>query len=416
MNERGIAKVVRIIDNSIVDALDATLESDRGESGQPPLVTVVIPAFNAATFIARTLNSVLTQTYKFLEVIVIDDCSSDRTVEIVRKFSARDERIILLQQSSNLGVAASRNLGIRKARGELIAPIDADDLWQPQHLEKQVAMLQNSDSNVGVVYSWSVDIDEADRPIGEFRVADIEGDVYATLLCHNFIGNASATLLRRQCLEEIGGYSGQLLAQQAQGCEDWDLYLRLAERYRFRVVPEFSIGYRKIRGSMSRDFRRMARSHALMLQTVRQRNPNLPVPLYRLSQSSLYLYFANQNEQCGNDLRFSNGDATRSCNVPPGETGLAHRRETLYWLYRALRADCITPLVRFGFYVMALRSTVGIVAARLGLQALAAKRKPAKVSSPSGPFDFTPHSLSVRLRLSMGQILHSLIPVLYRQP
>lgn len=296
-----------------------------------PLVSVIVPAYNAEAFIERTLESVLAQTYQNLEVIVVDDGSSDRTAAIVREIAQRDPRVTLLEQP-NSGVAAARNFGIQKSSGEYIAPIDADDLWYPQNLEKQVEVLLQTDPTVGLVYAWSADIDENDRPTGEFRAAKIEGNVYKTLICHNFLGNASATLMRRSCLERVGGYNSQLKEQNAGGCEDWDLYLRIAEHYQFRVVPEFLIGYRKIASSMSRDYRQMAKSHGLMLQAVRQNHPEISAALYRLSCSSFYLYLARQSQQYGSP------------------------RQTIAWLLEALRVDWITPLWRYGWYLLLLKS------------------------------------------------------------
>ncbi|BAT55521.1 glycosyl transferase family 2 [Nostoc sp. NIES-3756] len=299
-----------------------------------PLVSVIIPAYNAEKYIYETLKSVINQTYKNLEILVVNDGSQDRTKEIVKAIAQQDHRIKLLEQA-NSGVAAARNLAIAKSQGEFIAPIDADDIWYPENLEKQVQCFLNSDNNVGLVYSWSIDIDEQGLPTGCIRAANIEGNVYKTLICHNFIGNASASLIRRSYLEKVGGYNCKLKEQNAQGCEDWELYLRIAEHYQFRVVPEFFIGYRKIIDSMSRDFRRMAKSHSLMLQEVKQKHPEIPSFLYRLSSSSFYMYLAHQSHQC-------------------------HQyRNTILWLIQALRKDCITPVFRYGLYTLAIKSILG---------------------------------------------------------
>lgn len=102
-----------------------------------PFVSVIIPAYNAEAFIGRTLESVLAQTYENIEVLVVDDGSRDRTAEIVASFAQKDSRVILLKQQ-NAGVAAARNLAIEKSRGEYIAPLDADDIWYPSKLDKQV--------------------------------------------------------------------------------------------------------------------------------------------------------------------------------------------------------------------------------------------------------------------------------------
>ena len=305
-------------------------------SSKEPLVSVIIPAYNAERFIARTLQSVLAQTYTNLEVIVVDDGSGDGTAQIVKSIAQTDRRIIFLQQP-NLGVAAARNLGISKSTGEFIAPIDADDLWYPENIVKQVQQMQ-SDSSVGLVYSWSVDIDENDALLGGFRAAKIEGEVYNTLVCHNFIGNASASLIRRSCLGKANPYNCEMKLQNAQGCEDWELYLRIAENYQFRVVPEFLVGYRKLLSSMSGDYNQMAKSHASIMQTVRQKHPHLPAIVYRLSSSNLYMYFAHQSNRCNK------------------------HRVTLFWLYEALQADLITPFLRLGLYRLSIASISGSIA------------------------------------------------------
>ncbi|NJP08247.1 MAG: glycosyltransferase family 2 protein [Leptolyngbyaceae cyanobacterium RU_5_1] len=300
-------------------------------SSQSPLVSVVIPAYNAEDFIERTLRSVLAQTYRNIEVLVVDDGSTDRTAAIVRRIANQDSRVRLLQQV-NIGVAAARNLAIQHASGEFIAPIDADDIWYPKNLEKQVNCALEGGSLVGVVYSWSVCIDETDALLGGIRAFSIEGNVFLTLLCHNFLGNASASLIRRSCLEQIGTYNTKLRLQNAQGCEDWDLYLRIAEHYQFRVVPEFLIGYRKLTNSMSRDYTAMANSYCLVLQAVQQQRPEIPNVLFQLSIGNFFMYLAYECDRVGD------------------------RTHTLLWIRRALQSDPITPLIRPSLYRLLLKN------------------------------------------------------------
>jgi len=121
----------------------ASRQSDDPTSAAHPLVTVVIPCFNAQAFLPRTLESVLAQTHVNLEIIVVDDASSDRSVEIVRSYAARDSRVRLLVRSTNAGTpGAPRNDGVANARGEWIAFLDADDLWHPMKLELQLRALR----------------------------------------------------------------------------------------------------------------------------------------------------------------------------------------------------------------------------------------------------------------------------------
>ena len=301
-----------------------------------PLVSAIVPAYNAEQTIQATIYSALNQTYKNIEVIVVDDGSIDRTAELVSQITLEDSRVILFKQA-NSGVAKARNMAIAKSSGEFIAPIDADDIWFPENIEKQVQCFERSDSQVGLVYSWSVDIDELDRFTGGVRTSLIQGRVYQTLVLHDFIGNGSCTLIRRDCLEKVGEYNYQLKEQNAQGGEDLDLYLRIAEQYQFRVVPEFLVGYRKRSDSMSCNYMAMAKSRYLIWQSVRQKYPNIPQIVYKLSSSSFYMYLARQSSQHGS------------------------YQTTWLLLYKALQADWLTPLLRLDFYRLSIAGCMRII-------------------------------------------------------
>jgi len=195
---------------------------------EAPLVSVIIPAYNAETFIERTLNSVLTQTYTNIEVLVVDDGSQDRTGQILESIADNDRRVRLFTQK-NAGVAAARNLAIEQSTGDYIAPIDADDIWYPQKLQKQVQCMLSKGPAVGLVYAWQVRIDEDDRILGPVDIqsyedfSSAEGNVLPALVYCNFLGSASTPLIRRSCLQQVGGYNTLLKSLDAQGCEDWDI-------------------------------------------------------------------------------------------------------------------------------------------------------------------------------------------------
>lgn len=348
-----------------------------------PLVSIIIPAYNAEKFIERTLNSVLKQTYQNLEILVIDDGSQDRTAQLVQAIAQQDRRVQLLQQS-NLGVAVARNLGIQAASGEFIAPIDADDIWFPANIEKQVLCILSAASEVGLVYSWSVDIDENDKLTGVFRVAEIEGDVYGTLVCHYFLGNASCALIRRICLEEVNGYNGELKKHDAQGCEDWELSLRIAENYQFKAVQEFLVGYRKCSGSMSGDYQTMSRSHALLLEIVAQRHPDLSTIIYRLSKSNLYLYFAR--------LSYFQQDYYT----------------TLFWLKATLEVDYLALLIRPQLYQLTIASLAKLTFPQL----TQFKRKPPQPSELTLT-DIQQKKAIIFLRLAVGNLYHQMITIIF---
>jgi glycosyltransferase involved in cell wall biosynthesis len=162
-------------------------------------VSVIIPVYKVEKFVAATIKSVLAQTYKNFELLIIDDGSPDRSVEICQQFT--DPRIKIIRQE-NRGVAAARNIGIRQAQGEYIALLDADDLWLPEKLEKHVEHLENS-PDVGVSFSRSAFIDSAGKPLGIYQMSKLKDITPLDILCRTPIGNGSVAVIRRELLEAI---------------------------------------------------------------------------------------------------------------------------------------------------------------------------------------------------------------------
>jgi glycosyltransferase involved in cell wall biosynthesis len=255
-------------------------------------VSVIVPAYNASMTIERTLCSVMAQTYAHLEIIVVDDGSNDDTAAIVERVSREDPRITLLRQS-NKGVATARNLGIAHAYGEFVAPIDADDIWHPHKIEKQIAVIENGGDRIGLVYCYSKNIDEHDIVTPQNgQQGEARGSVYAPLVLSNFVGNGSSPLIRRTCLQEVGGYDSSLRARGAQGCEDLAVYLAIAERWEIDLVPEYLVGYRIAAGSMSRNHFAMARSWELVIADARRGHPELSPRLFRWARGNFYRWLS----------------------------------------------------------------------------------------------------------------------------
>jgi glycosyltransferase involved in cell wall biosynthesis len=249
------------------------------------LVSVVIPAYNMGSFIERTIVSALNQTHRELEIIVVDDGSTDSTHDVVSRLIARDGRIQLLTQQ-NAGVAAARNAGILASSGEFIAPLDADDLWHPRKIEKQLLKFQSSGPDTALVYGTSVWIDEEDHVIQRAprtEMFNLEGRILCGLVWSNF-GCASVPLIRRGPLLEVGCYDASLRRRGGEGCEDKSLYLRLAERWGMTSCPDALVGYRVRLDSMSHNARSMHRSHGLVLRETRRRNV-LPPKVIRWAQA-----------------------------------------------------------------------------------------------------------------------------------
>lgn len=224
-----------------------------------PLVSVVVPAFNAEATLEATLQSVAAQDYRRLEILVVDDGSTDGSAAIAERFCAAEPRARLLRKE-NGGVASARNYGIVRARGEFVAPIDADDLWHPAKISRQVAAALRAPEPPGFVYCWFRDLDPEGRVWRDGRPLSVEGPALQRLVCSNFVGNGSAPLFSRAALLAVGGYDERLRQLGAEGCEDLLVQFRLARHHPVAVVPEYLVGYRLTSGAMSGDPDRMSRS------------------------------------------------------------------------------------------------------------------------------------------------------------
>ncbi|MBW0008190.1 MAG: glycosyltransferase family 2 protein [Sphingomonas sp.] len=216
--------------------------------------SVVIPTYNGAAVVGETLTSVRRQTFEPFEVIVVDDGSTDATPALLQRHADEDRRIRIVRQI-NRGAAAARNRGVAEARGTYVAFLDHDDLWSPTHLASQVNRLAASDTDTAVAYSWSCLIDMKGEVISPSDKPLFEGDVLRNLCRRNFIGNGSAGMVRKSALEAVGGFDESLPGQ-----DDYHLYLKLAERFKFVCTREVSVGYRLVPGSMVDGTQRLLRS------------------------------------------------------------------------------------------------------------------------------------------------------------
>jgi glycosyltransferase involved in cell wall biosynthesis len=261
---------------SAPDRSEALTHRSAQRAGRPicegALVSVVIPAYNAAATLDETLHSVRTQTHRALEIIVVDDGSTDTTRALAERHAAADGRLRVLHQA-NAGVAAARNTGWQHARSDLIAFVDADDLWAPTKIDKQLRALLAGGERCGLAYCWMSRIDAAGAVIRDHGGTRHEGRVLDAILQTNFVGNGSAALVRRQALIDSGGFDSRLRAAGGEGCEDWLFYARVAGAYDFALVAEHLVGYRELPDNMSSNRQRMLRSHMLMCDQMRAQHP-----------------------------------------------------------------------------------------------------------------------------------------------
>ena len=195
-----------------------------------PRVSVLIGAYDNAATLERAARSMLAQTVSELELLIVDDGSSDGTAAVADRIAAKDERVRVLTMAGNVGIARSLNAGMRSAAAPIVAVLDADDWPEPQRLERQLAALDR-DPGVAVVGCGMREVDERGRELAP-RTSVAAGEVNAVLMRFNPIPNTAAAF-RRDAALAAGGYDARY-----RWAADYDLWLRLAERHRLVVIPE----------------------------------------------------------------------------------------------------------------------------------------------------------------------------------
>lgn len=206
------------------------------------LVSVVIPMYNSGKYITPTIQSVLCQTYNNLEVLVVDDCSKDNSIEVVEGLAKNDARIRCIPQEKNGGAAVARNRGIREAKGRYIAFLDSDDLWTPDKIEKQLALMKEKNAVfVYCAYDW---VDENDEQVkGKIKIK--EKVKYQDLLTQTLICTPSAIYDRY-----FYGDVEMPLRRTGQDYAFWMVLLKKADAY---GIDEGLVHVRRRTGSLSKN-------------------------------------------------------------------------------------------------------------------------------------------------------------------
>lgn len=215
-----------------------------------PLVSVIIPTYNSAKFLSRAIGSVLGQTYRNLELIIVDDASTDGTLAIIRGYAEKDPRItyIVLEKNSG-GPVAPINRGLGVARGEFIAFLDHDDEWLPEKLQEQVAVLQSSPDTVGAAVC-DIELVSNDRTKRSFRrLPDFPTDEAAlrVMLCADFFFNFSILCMRRDVFRAVGFLDDRFVLGA-----DHDYYIRIVCACSIAVVHKPLLRYTEYEQSLSR--------------------------------------------------------------------------------------------------------------------------------------------------------------------
>lgn len=230
------------------------------------LVSVIIPTHNRADLVVRAIRSVLAQTYRNLECIVVDDASTDNTGDAVR--AIQDPRLTYLRHEQSKHASATRNTGIAAAKGEYIAFLDDDDEWLPEKLAKQVALLQSLPVTVGMVYCW-MDY-YSDEGLVSHHHPTLKGAIFAHVLDTQPIGNSSTLLVRRRVIDRVGGFDETL----PRG-NDGDFIRRVCRDYEVDIVPQVLVhayvahGFQRITGSDPKAIENGIRSQLVKLEKFR---------------------------------------------------------------------------------------------------------------------------------------------------
>lgn len=205
------------------------------------LVSIITPTYNAEKFITETLKSVQNQTYQNWEMILVDDASTDETVKIISDFAKKDSRIKLFKLEKNSGNGFARNIALEKAVGKYVAYLDADDLWFPNKLEKQIEFLK--ENNLHFTFSFYDCIDEEGNSLNRRVEAPIDLTYNELFFC-NYVGNLTAIY--------DADYFGKIVIEATQKRQDWRLWLTILKQIQVtKPVPEPLAFYRIRKDSIS---------------------------------------------------------------------------------------------------------------------------------------------------------------------
>lgn len=291
------------------------------KQGTPGLVSVIVPVYNRENLVGKTIESILDQTYPNIEVIAINDGSTDGSLDVLTFYANRYPEKIVIVDQQNAGQVRARNNGMQYARGEYIAFLDSDDTWERQKLAKQLPLFKG---NVGLVYCGIHEIDADDRVLNTVPCeAGMRGDIYQQLLIKNRM-TGGTVVVSRKAIEAVGCFD-----ETFQAAENWDLWIRIAHLFAVEYVNEPLLNYLKHPGNMSCNSHKMSRAAWGILQK------HLPPSASKGKLSRTYNhayanYYYNQAVEC-----FGKNDYQQA------------RSEILScWRYRPLYRDSVVRMVR----------------------------------------------------------------------
>lgn len=254
------------------------------------MISVIIPTYNKAQYIRECVDSVLFQTVRDIEIIVVDDGSTDNTKEMLAAY----ERKIRYIYQENRERAAARNNGILHAKGEYVAFLDSDDTWLPRHLELCLETLNKASLDTGLCYSLYYLVDKQGREFSKFKEKPFKGEVLRDMVSKFSSGgcNSSSCLIKKEIFAQAGYFNEN--KELSFSGEDWEMWVRIAAITRFAATGAYTVKVRSYKTNMLLDVEKQAKSMTKALDVVYQNPGILPKirELKRRAYSSLYVIIA----------------------------------------------------------------------------------------------------------------------------
>lgn len=306
------------------DQDDRAVKSEAGG----PLVTVVMPVYNGSAYLRQAIESVLSQSYGNFELIVVDDCSTDDSLQVIARYAA-DARIVLLRNGANAGVAASRNRALARSRGRYVTFLDQDDVWLPRKLELQVAAM-GAHPQVGLLHAEYARIDPAgqlmgrakDFPAARFANPDAAvevRDVFAEIFVSNDI-QPLTSMIPRDVLDAVGHFDPRL-----RGTDDYELWLRIALRYPVAHLKTI-VGFWRAHPTQvsNRGYEQLV-MRLEAVDSILQRFPDarrrVPAPAFRTRMYGMCRTIAQENMYLLRDYRLARHMFVRAIRYRPSDLG-----------------------------------------------------------------------------------------------
>ncbi|MDQ4121022.1 MAG: glycosyltransferase [Acidobacteriota bacterium] len=257
-------------------------------------VSVIIPNYNYGRFLPEAIESVLAQTYRNIEIIVVDDGSTDNSIEVLADYEKKGIKFIL---QKNRGVGAARNAGANKSSGDLVAFLDADDIWLPQKLEKQIERLL-SDNEFGLITCGVKEFDALGKTIAVYAEGKEGWCAEDILLFRQAVtsGPGSSSLLWRRVFEKAGGFDER---KEMHPSEDWEFCYRVAQIAKIAFLPEILVAYRNHGNNGHLNIPRSEYSMMLAYEKIFQNADKQTLKLRRRCYGNLYRILAGSYLQAG---------------------------------------------------------------------------------------------------------------------